>query len=488
MTQGTKLFKIVKRTIAEYSMIQPGSRVVAAVSGGPDSMALLHLLLALGPDMDMRITVAHLDHGLRKESLDDVEFVRTACSRLGVPVNVLRRETADLAAKWKVSIEEAGRRARYAFLEEVRSSTGASVIATGHHRDDSLETFFLRLFRGSSLAGLGGVPPIRGPIIRPLINANRTDIMGFLEEEGIPYRIDRTNLEADVERNFVRNRIFPTIEEKFPNFRAPVSRTLDLVSRESRFLDLMSHELMEKYVERGRHRIVVRLPGFLDASPVLQARVVVQALFDVSGPHIRWTRAHLNEVLAVMSGRSPSGRTALPKGWEARREYDRLVVEHVSNIPGTGLEASPCRLKIDDPRNPVSSPLAQITGPGRVDVPEARLSLTVTLTTVRDGLMSELNGKTVVAFDAERIQMPLVVRFPQYGDRLDPWGMTGTRKLKDMFIDLKIPSRDRWKIPLITQGTRILWVIGIRRGRTAPVGPETKSVMKIRASEMSSDR
>ncbi len=173
------LLSIIRKTIEEYRMLVSGTGVVVGASGGPDSTAMLHALNVLKDDIGFRIIAAHLDHGLRPESGLDAQFVSDVAKGLGIDFEVKSINVRDLAKKLNISIEEAGRRARYDFFEEVRKNVGAGVVATGHHQDDELETFFLRIFRGSSIKGLRGIPPVRGRIIRPLINCRRSEILDF---------------------------------------------------------------------------------------------------------------------------------------------------------------------------------------------------------------------------------------------------------------------------------------------------------------------
>ncbi len=199
-------------------------------------MALLHVLHMLSQDWGFRIIAGHLDHGLRPDAVADAEFVQDMTEGLGIRSVVERVNVREEAASHGISVEEAGRRARYSFFERVRSEFGAGAIATAHHRDDALETFFLRVLRGSSHTGLQGIPAKRGHIIRPLIKARRTEILVFLQERHLPFRIDQTNLEVDTDRNFIRNRLFPVVEERFPGFRAPLGRSMELIEQEDAFL------------------------------------------------------------------------------------------------------------------------------------------------------------------------------------------------------------------------------------------------------------
>ncbi|MEW6349078.1 MAG: tRNA lysidine(34) synthetase TilS [Thermodesulfobacteriota bacterium] len=295
-------------TIRTHRMIPEGSAVVAGVSGGPDSVALLSILAELRPELGFRLVAAHVDHGLRPESPEDARFVRDMANRLGVEFFLHVSDVKAVAAAEGISIEEAGRRVRYRFFEKTLAEIGATipgprtqpttempphslsegpcgdqqeprcsqsscgwgsggrdffqgvpspgnsismilgVVVTAHHRNDVVETFLLRLFRGSSLTGLSGIPPVRGHVVRPLIEADREQILAFLAERGMPYLTDPTNLDELTDRNFVRNRIIPTIRDRFPDFGKSLARTIDLVAKEQAFLERLADELYSQTI------------------------------------------------------------------------------------------------------------------------------------------------------------------------------------------------------------------------------------------------
>ncbi len=442
-------------------MIRRGEGVVIGVSGGPDSVALLHVLDMLKSDMGFWIAVAHVDHGLRAESAQDAVFVEETAEKLGLKAWVKRVDVRSVASREGVSVEEAGRRVRYAFFEEVRDALTAHLIATAHHLDDELETFFLRVFRGASLKGLSGIPATRGKIIRPLIRETRSEIFRFLQEQGIPYRPDPTNLENATERNFIRNRLFPVIAERFPDFRKPLHRSIGMIRQEARYLEQLSEELYSRIVTPGPGLIILDLAHLRDAPPVLASRVVRAALYNLSGGEVRWTRAHLEAIMKAACGAHPSARLDLTGGVTAKREYDRMTLARDSDA---------------EPVLPLS---ITIEGPGTIEVPGAGMKFAFRILT--KGLPTRVypDGARTALFDAEQASFPLILRSARPGDRFRPWGMEGTRKLKRVFIDLKVPVRLRRTIPILVKGEEILWLPGIRRGRAAEVGPRTRRVLEV---------
>ncbi|MGB6066699.1 MAG: tRNA lysidine(34) synthetase TilS [Desulfomonilaceae bacterium] len=451
-----------RRAITLHGMFKAGDGVVAGVSGGPDSTALLHILNMLRTDIGFWIMPAHLDHGLRPESPGDAEFVREMSLKLGMEAQIRRINVGAIASRRGISVEEAGRHARYAFFEEVRASCGAKVIATAHHLDDVCETFFLRIFRGSSLKGLTGILPARGRVVRPLIETSRAAILRFLEEARIPYRIDSTNREICSDRNFVRNRLIPTITEHFPNFGRPLQRTIDLLKEEDGFLNDLARELYSRSVIAEDTGLIMSVPSLSSAHKVLVSRVILLALYEISGPDVRWSRSHVDAVWKLLLSPAPSAQAHLACGLIAAREYDKLVLFRN--------EAS-----VSPPPPPIL-----VTEPGIVQVPESGLTLRLQVVEREAARSNEFDGITAVAFDADEVPFPLTVRHPKQGDRFKPWGLQGTQKLKKVLIDLKIPRRLRARLPLLLKNDTILWIPGARRGDAAPIVSQTRRILVAR--------
>lgn len=454
----------VNAAIEKHGMIRAGDGIVVGVSGGPDSVALLHVLNQLKSQRKFRLVAAHLDHGLRAESSRDAEFTREMSEALGVEVHVQSADVKRMAVELGMSVEEAGRRARYDFFEAIRAAVNAETIATAHHLDDRLETFFLRVFRGSTLTGLGGIPPTRGRIIRPFIEARRSEILHFLDERHIPYRIDHSNLSADTDRNFIRNRLMPLISQRFPDFKGPLTRTMNSVREEEEFLEDFSSSLKPRISRHRGNQVTLDIPGLREVPRVLAGRVILESLYELSGPSVRWARIHLNKILDIAYGNNPSAQMDLPGGIVLVREYDRV------------------RISLGQHEKPVPFRIS-VTGPGEVHVPSTGAILTFVIVEPGIDMPRASSSQQEAYFDADYARFPLTVRSPLPGDRLKPWGMRGTRKLKEIFIDLKVPRRLRMQSPLIEKDGEILWIPGIRRSRSAPVVPGTRRVLKVSVSE-----
>ena len=455
-----RLQEKVRHTIHRHRMIEPGTTVVVGVSGGPDSVGLLHILASMRGELGFQMVAAHLDHRLRPSSAAEADFVRNLAKQLGIVTYVRREDVAEHARSHGISVEEAGRRIRYDFFEHVRHEAGAHTIATAHRLDDAVETFLLRIFRGSSVTGLRGILPVRGPIIRPFIDVSRSEILAFLQEEGIDFVQDATNLESTTDRNFIRNRLVPLVTERFPGFAESVKRTMELIAEEEAILEPTADALYQEAISPCAQGLSLNVEKLCQAPGVIVARCLRKALYELSGPETRWKRIHIEALLKLLRGDKPSAQVDLPRGLKAVREYGTLLLtagrtDHVATV---------LNIVVD--------------GPGRVKTGAGTLEFTVL-----DASDVELpkTGETKRAcFDADDAPFPLIVRTHQPGDRIEPWGLPGSSKLKKLFIDLKIPRARRGELLVVMKDNAILWIPGIRRSRIAPVGPETRRILEIR--------
>ena len=396
---------------------------------------------------------------MRPESGLDAQFVAEMAKGLGIEFELKSVDVRNLAKRLNISIEEAGRRARYDFLDDVRKHFGADIVATGHHRDDEVETFFLRIFRGSSIKGLRGIPPVRGRIIRPLINCGRSEILDFLEKEGIAYRVDETNLCTDTDRNFIRNRVIPLVRRRFPNFGIPLKRTMELIKLEDDFLEEETLKIYASAVYDQAESLAVNTAALRGVPGVLIARVFLRALQEFFGVEIRWRQTHLESISRLVRSNNPSSVLDLPEGIKLVREYDRILISRNKEIELSQSEITP------------------ISGPGKISMRKWGGTIELNVLPREGNLQIERNNPGKVFFDADLISFPLLLRSPRPGDRFRPWGPGGTRKLKKVLIDLKIPRLKRKQLQLLLKDDEILWIAGIRRGSAGPITENTKSVL-----------
>lgn len=419
------------------------ARPLAMVSGGPDSVALLRALLALGSEP----VVLHVDHGLRgDESCRDAEFVRNLCAGLDVPCEVRR------AALGAGNVQEEARRERYGISEEVADSYGLSTIATGHTADDAAETVLMNLARGAGLRGLAGIPPVRGRYARPLIEVNRAQILAYLETLGQPYRTDATNLTGKYGRNRVRLEVLPVLEELYPGAAGNIARAADL-ARE----DLETLEGLANKAVRRRGREVVMKVGDLRGMPPALRRYAVRRAYAVLLPDSRPLDSRLVEsVLRLAEGREGTQTLDLPGGVVVARRFADEIAVYRKWEAGEEREI----------------------GLGETVFGGWRLrSIQV------EGMDEKDAARPEVAYlDAGR--GPYRVRVAREGDTIRPLGLGGTKKVLRAMMDRKVPKDLRRRMPIVVDGTdRVAWIPFGELDEAFVVTPTTERVLRLEIEE-----
>jgi tRNA(Ile)-lysidine synthase len=456
------LLRTVRATIEKHNMLSGGERVLIAVSGGPDSVALLHVLISLKATYRLDLHLAHLEHGLRGEAaMADMEFVQTLGRDLGLPVTVRRVDVAERAAASSLPVEAVARGIRYAFLEEVAGEIGAAKIATGHNANDQAETLLLNLIRGSGISGLRGIrPAIEGKIIRPLVEAKREEILAYLTGRSLDYRTDLSNTDEVYDRNRVRLRLVPLLEKDFnPRIVDSLVRTAEVFSLVADYLDGRVAEAMKQCCRPGDGRVTVDLEAFAALPRAVRVFTLYTVVRSLEGDEQVVTFDTLG-ALENIAARSQSGsRVDIGSGITAVKEYARLVVGRDLAI-AEGYEV----------------PLAV---PGTTEIAGAGRSLQ---TSVLEGVPPSADlfrsGATAY-FDFNRLALPLVARSWREGDKFVPFGLSGSKKVHDVFTDEKIPVTERAKIPIICDREEIIWVAGVRRSERARITDDTTTVVRI---------
>ncbi|MCD8007506.1 MAG: tRNA lysidine(34) synthetase TilS, partial [Clostridiales bacterium] len=310
----------VRALVREHQMLSPGERVLVAVSGGGDSMCLLHLLWREG----YAVQAATYDHGIRPQSAQDAAFVENWCREHDIPCHVGRGDVPRWAKEHSLGLEETARTLRYAFLQDAAQKVSAAKIATAHNADDNTETLLLHLLRGSGLNGLGGIPPVRGNLIRPLLTTSREEIDAYLERWDIPHVEDSTNADTTYRRNYLRHQVLPLLKAQNPNLLEGLSRTMRGLRQDNDYLEGQAAALAENAVPTAGG-LSCPAGELAKLHPALANRVV-QCLAARLNPDVVLTAAQREAVLALCRSDDPGGRCSLPGGLTARREYDRLAL------------------------------------------------------------------------------------------------------------------------------------------------------------------
>jgi tRNA(Ile)-lysidine synthase len=463
MNSHTREFiKKVRRTILRHRMIRPGDKVVVGVSGGPDSVCLLHVLHRLADEMGHQLVVAHFVHGWRPaEDPYETDLVRKLAESLGLPFETAQPSSA--VQKGASSREEAARDARYEFLDRVREKHRAARIALGHHLNDQAETLLMRLMRGSGGAGLSAIPPVRSQvIIRPLIEINRQEIEFYCREMNLSYAIDSSNLNVDLLRNRVRLELIPLLLRYQPRLVELLGETASSLREESEFLESIAGEWIEREAAAASKGEMTIPLGTLVALPVaLRKRVIRRSLSIVRGDIRRIGRKHIQSVDDLASSGRPQGSLNLPDGVAVRKSYGSLHF-------------------VDQEKDAVREFCYVMEKPGTICIRELGKSLSLLIREI--GECDRPGSPSIAYLDAEKAPFPLAVRNFRPGDRFVPLGMTGHKKIKDFFIDLKVPAETRRTTPILVREEIPLWVAGYRIDDRFKLTSSTRLVLEATLS------
>jgi tRNA(Ile)-lysidine synthase len=417
--------------------IPSGGRILVAVSGGADSVALLSLLCQVSDSLNLHVEVAHLDHAFRKESQDDAFFVAKLCADLGLHFTAVRQDVAEICRQRKGNLEEVARDVRRSFLLSTAQARGCHLIALGHHADDQSETFLLRLLRGSRAAGLAGMRLTDASIVRPLLTFSREELLSYLHEEGLSWCEDKSNLDQTLTRNRIRHNLLPILEGYNPKISRQLSALCSQMRQDEDFwADLVAREL-PRYGKWSEGEYILDRPLLLGSPPALTGRLLRAALQQVRCSLRGITAAHTADMMALLDEGPPQAELDLPGAWVARR-YDRLLIR---------------KIKPDN----VEPFAVELSAPGSCLLPDGR---TLSLSLVPFSLGESLNA---VEFSATSLPLPLQLRYCQQGDRLRPSGMEGTKKLQDLFVDLKLTKEKRQHALVLLMDNEVIWVVGLRR-------------------------
>ncbi len=450
----------VKTTIARNGMIHSGDVVIVAVSGGVDSVCLLDILSELQTELGIELVVAHFDHGLRPaEDEMETRFVRDLAVRMKLPFEVEKGALHGVGGA--ASLEEKARDARYAFLQSVRKKHHAQKIAVGHNLNDQAETVLMRLLRGSSPTGLAGIPPHRDKIlIRPLLETRRKEIEIYAEARELRYVTDSSNLETTHLRNKIRLELIPALRTYQPRLVEHLGRLSSDLRSDGEYLEATAEAWIEREAQRDhRGDISVSISSFLRCPEPVRRRVTRRLLIRVKKTHRRVGRSHIASIEALARGDRPQGALSLPHGIRVRRAYDRLILTKQAQQ-----KPRPFHLSLE--------------GPGEFYLEETGRRLTIEEISA-DSRLNFSDPTWVGYLDADKVPFPLILRSPKPGDRFMPLGMVGHRKLKDFFIDLKVPSQERAKTPILVRGATPVCVCGHRIDEKFKVTPRTERILKI---------
>ncbi len=455
---GDNLKKKVLRYIEGNNLFAPGDTVVVAVSGGADSVALLDILASLR-EFRLKLVVAHLNHLLRGAEADEDEgFVRKLAESYGLPVEVRRIDVREIAGREGRSLEDAGRSARYAFFDALAASHEAQVVALAHHADDQAETVLLRLLRGAGGSGLCAMAPkSAGRYVRPLLNVTRGEIEEYLRKRGIAWRTDSSNDDADFLRNRIRHELIPLLSTYNPAISERLAATAQALAADEEFLETATTTTFARHGVKGAEGVTLSVAGVLAEPRAIRLRLFRRAILLVRGDLARISFRHLQELDHLLFSSRPHLALTLPDGLHAAKSYGEISIS------------------TDKVQSPLQPDEICLIGPGRYPLPGGWV-LAIDLARPPDDLKSA--PATTAYFDLDQAPFPWRVRTFRPGDRFSPFGMGGHKKVKELFIDAKIPFSLRCRIPLLFCGDTLLWVGGMRRSSAALLSDRTKTVAR----------
>jgi tRNA(Ile)-lysidine synthase len=499
--------------VRREEMFRPGERVLAAVSGGPDSVALLHILQRLSPELGVQLGVAHFDHGLRgAESRDDAGFVGRLAEGLGLLCHWGQGDVRSLSRREKISMQMAARRLRLGFLKETCRGEGYAKLALGHTADDQVELFFLRLFRGAGAEGLKGMwPTTPEGLVRPLLAVGKGVLLAWLAQEGLPYRDDPSNRSRTYLRNRLRLDLLPDLARRYnPRLQEAVWRTQALLQEDER---LLAPEISQAWGRVGRELtpglFALEISGFLALPQALQKRLLRVTLGKLAGDQ-EVSSAQVESLLALARGSRSGGLISVGKGCVARagrelhffpqlppppQEMTTILPIDGQNRLGAGGQ-QPSAAYNPSPTLPSSKTYrglgeefegraGDLRSPGppinfKVYSPEGWRWQGRTI----PGSLEEPDPlpPRMARLDLERLTPPLRVRYFRPGDRFWPLGAPGPRKLQDFFVDSHIPRWLRPHLPLVTDAGAVIWVVGLRVAESVKARPASKTLLELEVS------
>jgi tRNA(Ile)-lysidine synthase len=455
------LFKRFKQFILSNCLVSKGDTVILAVSGGPDSLCLLHLFNRMADQYRLKLVVAHLNHQLRPEAGDEETGVAALASGLGLPFEA---ETVDIRSYKKqqgLSEEAAGREARYRFLHRIARKYNAAALALGHHRDDQAETVLLNILRGCGTDGLAGMLPLSSyqgiRLVRPLLGFQREEIEAYCREKGLNPYTDSSNLEKEYRRNRLRLELIPHLAKCYnPQIKEALAGLADLAAADRLFLHSMASKKAGEIVFYDKNRVSLILKNLVELPEALSGRVIRLALRHFQSRK-EYGRNHISQLLEMAVSQKPGGKLTLPGGLTANLYRNRLVI--IKEFVASNGKLVATELKI----------------PGMTLLPGKR------------GIYARIGSKGDLTWpppaycaylDYQSLPVgKMMIRGREPGDRFHPQGAGGSKKLKDFLIDRKIDKNFRDWLPLVTIGKEIIWVAGIRIAHPYRITEATEKIL-----------
>lgn len=447
----SEIIKEVQESIAQYEMIQKGDHIIVGVSGGPDSMCMLHILKGLQETYKIKLYAVHLNHCFRGADADaDMDYVEKICKQWDIPVYIEKINVPAYSAKMGLSPEEAGRKLRYELYDKVYKEVGGSKIAVAQNLNDNAETVLMRLMRGTGLNGIKGIEPVRDNIIRPLIHVERSLIEKYCEEQQIHPCIDKTNAEPIYARNKIRIELLPYMKNHFnPNITYTLNQFAQIMTEENEYVEQQGKKIFSKVAILEEETVKINIAKMRAEHIAMQKRILLQGIRHILGDTTGIEQKHIALALKLVE-KNTGAAIELPFHLKIFKSYDTIIIQRKKTV------------KMHEIQNEI---------------------IKMNIKPIKVANMSKIErSEEKIWIDAEQIKEDLVLRHRKPGDIFSPIGMKGSKKLSTYMVDEKIPKEQRDEIDVIADGNNIVWVVGKRMSEQYKVRNHTKNIYEINIS------
>lgn len=456
----------VRAWMDKHGLLVKGDNIVVACSGGPDSLALLHIFNEIRLEYNINVFAAHVDHMFRGlESAQEAAFVVDFCQVRQIPCYHKAIDVPKIIKETGLSGQEAARIVRYQYLRQVAKGVGGGKIATGHHRDDQAETVLINILRGAGSTGIRGIQPMNGDLIRPLLSVSRVEVLAYCKEQNLEPRFDSSNLKMSYLRNRIRMTLLPELEKQYNiAVKDALCRTATLVGDEHDFIQTTARRIWTQVIKEQDGKLFIDGGKMETVHIAVQREIFRMAIEKKQGCLTGISFHHVETLLQMLSAGRVGSVVQLPGELAAHKSYEGLYlgINKLTKEP----EVQYCR--------------QTLVVPGATVIPELKIKITTELTEVAN----DIPQSDVAVFDWNDLSEPLIVRRRLAGDRFQPFGFHGSKKLKEFFIDEKVPQQLRDSTPIICDDHGIIWVGGYRQAELGRVTAETKIFLTIRLIEM----
>lgn len=463
----------MKQIIQQQKVFSKADRILVGVSGGVDSLSLLDILWKLSLEQEWALFAAHLNHQFRgEEAKEDALFVGRFCEERSIPCEIGEVNVPQLILETQGNPQSVARDARYSFFRQVAEKWNINKLALAHHANDQAETILMRILRGTGIEGLAGIhrerEDISFTIVRPFLSIYKEELEAYCQQEGIIPRLDSSNLKKSYHRNYLRLEVIPWLEQQVnPSLQDSLNQLGDIAFYENDYLEEISKIRFNQIIKyKEENKIIIKGKLFLDNHVALQRRMIKLIFSYLVKDHMNVGFVHIKQVCEWIKEGRTSSQLELSQGLYAEKEYEDIIFTLKS-------------LK----RMQVNSYSYIIEVPGRTYIKEINAWINVNVGDLQATVPFSPNADTAV-FDFDEIAGKLVIRSRRNGDRMSILGMEGTKKVKDILIDHKIPQRVRDKIPILSDDNGILWIPGIKRSNRAKKGMHTKKLITIHLEKM----